>query len=72
MSKYKVNINTKLPSEEVINKSKDFDLILEKSKPRAYDLLDARKRMHKRRRYIMWGVVLISVLLALLASLEIL
>ena len=69
MSKYKVNIDTELPSDETIKKSMDFDKVY-KEAGKNYNLLSARKDMHKKRKYIMLVVVVVSLGLVLVLGLQ--
>lgn len=61
--KYKVNINPKLPSDKDIAESMDFEKILKKSNT-VYKPLDFRKRMHKKRTWIMLIISILAVFLA--------
>ena len=64
MSKYKVNIDPEIPSDEQIAKSQDFEKLLKK-KDQQYNPVEFRKGMHKKRNLIMIVVTVVAVALAL-------
>lgn len=66
-NKYKVNINPEIPSDENIDKSKDFEKLLKKNNGK-YNPINFRKGMHKRQTIIMIVVSAIAVGLALFFS----
>lgn len=71
MGKYKVEIDSKLPSEEKIKKSMDFEKVLKTATSEKFNVYSTRQKMHKRRNYVMWTVVVIAVLLSLFVTLEV-
>lgn len=66
---YKVNINPIVPSKEKIDKSKNFDKLIQKHEM-IYRPFEVRKKMHRKRNVIMLVVSLIAVGLALLFSMD--
>lgn len=71
MSKYKVNIDPKLPSEEKMKQSMDFDKVLKTATSKKFNVYHARKKMHRKRSYIMWVMVAVAVVLSLLVTLKV-
>ena len=70
MAKYKVKVNPKTPSEKDIIKSQDFNDVLKQASSKKYNLNHVRKKMHSKPRFILWFVFGLSVLLALLVSID--
>lgn len=65
--KYKIKINTEMPSDKEIEQSMDFSKVL-KSTKEMYNPLKMRQGMHRKRKMMLMVIVVISVVLALLAT----